>query len=427
MVLGSAEEVKGKGSYKWVVLGLLTLIYTFNFIDRQIIVILAEPIKAEFGLSDQDLGWLTGLAFAAIYVVLGIPLARFADSHNRKNIVTACLAIWSVMTAVSGMAANFVHLLLARVGVGIGEAGCSPPSHAIISDYFPQEKRATALSIYSMGIYLGILLGFVVGAVIAKQYGWRNTFYIIGIAGVVLSVLSYFFIREPIRGAMDDTQEVSEVGFGDVLKYLWSKKTFVYISIAGGLNTFATYGVGNFLPSFWQRVHGLSIVEAGIAMGLTAGFGGMIGTFGGGWLSDKLQVKDKRWYMWIVLFAGLFNIIPSVLVYFSDNTTLAISMSFFTSLLTAVYMGPSLAVSYSLINAKMRALTSSIFFFVLNFIGLGFGPLVIGILSDYFEPSYGNLSLRYAFTITFATGILSAVFYYLASRTYRKDLEEVIV
>lgn len=420
-------ENQDRGWYKWGVLWMLMLIYTFNFIDRQIIVILAEPIKAEFQLSDQDLGWLTGLAFAAIYVVLGIPLARFADSNNRKNIVSACLAIWSVMTALSGMAGNFVQLLLARVGVGIGEAGCSPPSHAIISDYFPQKQRATALSIYSMGIYFGILLGFVVGGIIAKQYGWRNAFYVIGVSGIVLAVISYNFIKEPIRGAADGHQEVSDVSFGEVISYLWSKKTFVYISIAAGLNTFITYGVGNFLASFWQRVHHLDIAQAGIAMGLTAGFGGMIGTFGGGWLGDKLQTRDKRWYLWLILLAGLINIIPSIFVFFSSITSLALAMSFFTSLFTAVYMGPCLAVSYSLVNSKMRALTSSIFFFILNFIGLGFGPLVIGILSDYFEPEYGELSLRYAFLITIPVGLLSGLFFYLASRTYREDLEEVIV
>jgi len=283
-------STKDAGWYKWVVLGMLTLVYTCNFIDRQIVVILAEPIKGELGLSDSDLGWLTGFAFACIYVILGIPLARYADKSNRKNIVTACLAIWSAMTVVSGMAANFLQLLLARVGVGIGEAGCSPPSHSIISDYFPEKKRATALSIYSMGIYIGILLGFIIGGVIAKNYGWRAAFYALGVPGLFLALVTYVFVKEPIRGATDHAkQQVTDLGFMEVLGYLWKKKTFVYLSLGAGLNTFTTYGVGNFLPSFWQRVHGLDIATAGIIMGLTAGFGGMIGTFAGGWRS---RIRD---------------------------------------------------------------------------------------------------------------------------------------
>lgn len=419
-------ETEDKGWYKWVVLGMLTLVYTFNFIDRQILVILAEPIKAELNLTDTHLGWLTGLAFAAIYVILGIPLARYADRSNRKNIISACLAIWSAMTAISGMAGNFVQLLLARIGVGIGEAGCSPPSHSIISDYFPQKKRATALSIYSVGIYLGILLGYVIGGVIAKHYGWRVAFFSIGIPGIIFAVITYLFIREPIKGQSDESTDIKDIPFMDVLRYLMTKKTFIYISLGAGLNTFITYGVGNFLPSFLQRVHDIDIVQAAIVLGLATGIGGMIGTFGGGIMADTLQNKDKRWYMWIPLIGGTLNILPSMVMIFSSNAVLVQAMTFFTSAFTAFYLGPCLAVSHSLVNAKMRALTSSIFFFVLNLIGLGLGPLSIGILSDIFEPTYGNLSLRYAFISTFMIGIMSMIFFYLASRHYRKDLEQVI-
>ena len=419
----SGERVDTTGDYKWVVLGLLTLVYTFNFIDRQILVILSEPIKAELGLSDTQLGLLTGLAFAALYVTLGIPIARFADTNNRKNVVAVSLAVWSGMTAISGSVTSFFQLFLARVGVGIGEAGGSPPAHSIISDYFPPKKRATALSIYSTGIYFGILLGYVIGGIIAKYYGWRVAFYSIGIPGVLFALVIYYFVKEPLKGQSDPEGEVVDTPpLGEVISSLLSKKTFWLVGLGAGFNTFGTYGVGNFLPSFLIRVHDVDIATAGLVLGGATGIGGMIGTFFGGYMADRLQHKDKGWYLWISVLGGFFNIIPSALLFFSGHAKLAMAMTFFTSTFTAFYMGPSLAVCHSLVNAKMRAFTSSIFFFILNLIGLGLGPLTIGLLSDYFEPSYGNLSLRYAFCITIATGLISSILFYMASGTYEDDL-----
>ncbi len=384
------------GSYKWFVLGMLTLVYTFNFIDRQILVILQEPIKAELQLNDTQLGLLTGLAFAALYVTLGIPIARWADLSNRKNIVALSLAVWSGMTAISGSVQNYIQLFLARVGVGIGEAGGSPPAHSIISDYFPPEKRATALSIYSTGIYFGILLGYIIGGVIAKYYGWRIAFYAIGIPGVIFALFILLFIKEPVKGRLDVTGVVTDTpAFREVVRTVLSKKTFILISLGSGFNAFGTYGVGNFLPSFLQRVHEVDIATAGIVLGLTTGVGGMTGTYLGGFFADRYQDRDKRWYMWVPLLAGFANIAPALILFFTGYPNLAMWMTFFTSAFTAFYLGPSIAVTHSLVNAKMRAFASAIFFFILNFIGLGFGPLVIGLLSDYFITDYGNESLRW--------------------------------
>jgi len=410
--------------YKWYVLTILTIVYTFNFIDRQILVILQEPIKAELGLSDTQLGLLTGLAFAALYVILGIPIARFADLNNRKNVVAASLAVWSTMTALSGTAANFTQLMLTRIGVGVGEAGGSPPSHSIISDYFPPEKRATALSIYSMGIYFGIFLGFIVGGVIAKYFGWRVAFYALGIPGILIALILYFTVREPIKGH-SDAQDLEEEtpSLGEVIKILLRNKTFMFLSLGCGFHTFITYGVGNFLPSFMQRVHGIDIAHAGIVLGLTMGAGGAIGTFAGGYLGDRLRNKDMRWYIWVPIIAGLVNNIPSAFLIFSGNAQVALWVTLFTSMFTAFYLGPVIAVCHSLVNAKMRSFTSAILFFILNLIGLGFGPLVIGYLSDVFKPTYGNLSLRYAFLASFIAGIISLIFFILASRSYLDDLK----
>lgn len=424
-------------NYKWYVLLMLTIMYTFNFIDRQILVILQEPIKAELGLSDTQLGLLTGLAFAALYVTLGIPIARYADLNNRKNVVAVSLAVWSAMTVVCGRAMNFTQLFFARIGVGIGEAGGSPPAHSIISDYFPPEKRATALSIYSTGIYIGIFLGYIVGGVIAKYYGWRVAFYALGIPGVLFALLVYSTVKEPIRGQMDakpvssnpdgTNTEKTDPNLREVLKNLLGKKTFIYAALAAGFHTFTTYGVGNFLPSFLQRVHDIDIATAGIVLGLTTGAGGFIGTFMGGFIADKLRDRDMRWYLWVPLIAGALNFIPSVILFLTENGQLAMIMTFFTGTLTAFFLGPTIAVTHSLVGPKMRAFASAILFFILNLIGLGFGPLVIGLLSDALTPQFGNESLRYAFLASFIAGVISMILTYLAAENYRKDLGNSVV
>jgi len=300
------ESQPKKDRYKWYVLAILTIVYAFNFIDRQILVILQEPIKAELGLTDTQLGLLTGLAFAALYVILGIPIARLADKSNRKNIIAVSMVVWSGMTAVSGMASNYVHLMLARIGVGIGEAGCSPPAHSMISDYFPPKKRATALSIYSTGIYIGIIVGYIVGGLIAKAYGWRIAFYAIGIPGVLFALFFYFAVKEPIKGQMDEADlSADNPSLGEVIQTLLKKKTFIFIALAAGFQAFGNYGVGNFLPSFLQRIHGLDIATAGIVLGLSTGIGGGVGTFLGGYLADRFRTRDMRWYLWVPILAGL--------------------------------------------------------------------------------------------------------------------------
>jgi predicted MFS family arabinose efflux permease len=420
------KDLNTNEKYKWVVLATLTIVYVFNFIDRQVLVILQEPIKAELGLSDTQLGLLTGLTFAALYVILGIPIARLADKGNRKNIIVASLAVWSLMTALSGLSKNFIHLFLARMGVAVGEAGGSPPAHSIISDYFPPKRRATALSIYSTGIYIGILIGFIIGGVLAKNYGWRVAFYSLGIPGVVFAILLFFVVKEPIKGRLDSAKlDDSNPTFKEVLSSLLKKKTFVFIAIAAGFNAFGTYGFSNFSASFLSRIHHIDIATTGIVLGLTIGFGGGIGTFLGGYLSDKLSHKDMRWYIWVPMIAGTSALLFYYLLIFSEDINLVYLSLFVHSLLTALYLGPTIAITHSLVNAKMRAFASAILFFVLNLIGLGCGPLVIGILSDYLQPTYGDLSLRWAFCAIFGSMLITLGFHYLASKSYLKDLETV--
>ena len=351
--------------YKAYILLILTGVYTFNFIDRQILVIIQESIKAELGLSDTQLGLLTGFTFAVFYVTLGLPIARYADKNNRRNVVTWSLAIWSGMTAISGLVTNFFQLLLARVGVGVGEAGGSPPAHSMISDYFPAHQRATALSIYSMGIYVGILAGYSLGGWIDATYGWRMAFYALGIPGIIYALLLFFTVKEPPKGHSDAVAKImgnqkameEEASFWEVVRILLSKKTFIFIAFACGLHTFGNYGVGNFFAPFLARVHGMPVEDIGTWLGITSGFGGIIGTFLGGFLADKYGRKDLRWYMWIPIIAGLINLPFSYFAFFDGNLNVVLFTYFMTALLTALYLGPSIAVTHNLIDAKKTSLS----------------------------------------------------------------------
>ena len=410
-------------AYRRYVLFILTGVYAFNFIDRQVLVILQEPIKAELGLSDTQLGLLTGLAFAALYVVLGLPIARYADKNNRKNVVSISLIVWSAMTALSGLAQNFIHLLLARIGVGVGEAGGSPPAHSIISDYYEPQKRATALSIYSTGVYIGVGLGFIIGGVIAKEYGWRIALLALGIPGMLYSLLVYFTVKKPTKGLTDkDTSAKKDLSIMQVVSLLFKKRTFVFIAFASGFQAFGNYGVGNWLPSFLSRLHGMPIDKIGITLGLIAAFCGGLGTFAGGYLTDKFQNRGIKWYCWIPALAILLNILPALYVFFGGNLTIVIVMLSLSYFLSALYLGPSIAITHSLVPAEMRAFSSAVLFFILNAIGLGLGPLVVGFLSDYLEPSSGTEALRWAYLVTIATGLISALLYYLGSRHYDGEI-----
>jgi len=255
-----SEELYSTSWYRWYVLFVLTGVYTFNFIDRQILNILQVPIKAEMGLSNTQLGLLTGFTFAIFYVVAGIPIARLADKGNRRNIVAISLGAWSFMTAISGLTQNYVQLLLARVGVSIGEAGGSPPSHSMISDIFKRHERATALSIYSTGINFGGLLGFLLGGWIAQFFGWRWAFFVVGVPGLVYALLLRFTVREPPRGFAEKIETVDDAPtMIEVARILLRRRTFRHMAIASGLHAFIGYGAANFAPLFWVQNHGLTL------------------------------------------------------------------------------------------------------------------------------------------------------------------------
>ena len=302
-------------AYSRYVLGLLFVVYIFNFIDRQILAILLDPIKAELGVSDTAMGFLTGFAFAIFYTVAGIPIARLADRGNRRSIIAVGLAVWSLMTAVCGLAQNFLQLALARIGVGVGEAAASPPSHSLISDYFPPERRATAISIYNSGITFGVMLGFLIGGWINEFFNWRVAFMVVGLPGVVLAVVVRLTIREPPRGhsevgPVDTTTDT----LGDVARFLLGLRSFRLFAIGTGLAAFSAYGFGAWVPAFLGRVHGMGSGEIGTWVGLENGIGGAVGAILGGVLADRLGRRDPRWYLWIGVL-GMLAYIPFVLLF----------------------------------------------------------------------------------------------------------------
>ena len=407
-------------------MSLFVLVYVINFVDRQIFSILIEPIRAEIHLSDTQLGFLGGIAFAIFYTFAGIPIARWADVGVRKNIVALAMVIWSAMTMFTGTAKTFSMLIVARIGVGIGEAGCSPPIHSMISDMYPEEKRATALSTYALGIPIGAATGTLAGGWIGEYFGWRAAFLVVGIPGLIVAAIVYLTVKEPPRGYSDPGGVLPKkevVPLGETIKFMWSLKSFRHLSFAGALHAFVGYGVGLFIPSFFIRVHGFGLAETSTYLFLI-GLTGIIGTYLGGYLGDRYGRKDKRWYMGIPGIATFLSVPFAIAFYTSGNPMLAIFLAIPGAILGPMYLGPTFAMTQTLVPPAMRAMASAILLFVLSLIGLGLGPLFAGFLSDTLRPEYGEESIRYSLLIlAVGGGLWSSVHYYFAARTLREDLE----
>ncbi len=407
------------------ILFMLTVVYVFNFIDRQILVILQESIKKDLHLSDTQLGLMSGFTFALFYVSFGIPIARLADKRNRKKIITISLIIWSGMTALSGRAQNFMQLLLARIGVGIGEAGGSPPAHSIISDLYPPQRRATAMAIYSTGISIGILVGFLLGGWIDQYFGWRSAFLVVGIPGIVFASIFYLTVKEPVRGLSENKTDASEsIPVKEVMVSLWRSRSFRYLALGTGMAAYVGYAKSSWLPSFLARLHGMKSNEIGYWLSFSIGIGSGLGYFLGGYLADKMGKKDKRWYLWLPAVSLLLAMPFSSIILFAANTKVVLILISIPAFLVSFYLAPCIALTHGLVGLRMRAMASAILFFVLNIIGLGCGPLFTGMVSDYLKPSMGAESLRWALSTTFIANILGAICFFMAAKTIREELKK---
>ncbi len=412
--------------YQRYALGLLLLVYIFNFIDRQIVNILIEGIREEFQLSDAQLGFFGGTAFGIFYATLGIPIARFADGRVRRNVIALALTIWSLMTALQGLAQSFVMLALARIGVGVGEAGCSPPAHSMISDYFPPARRATALGLYATGIPIGSAIGLIAGGWIRETLGWREAFLIVGLPGVLLSVLVMLTLREPTRGYYDVTtpqRAAQKLSTRALIASLARLPSFLHLALAGALHAFYGYGAASFVAPFFERLHAFTPGELGVWLGLISLSAGVAGTFFGGYFADRLAVRDRRWYAWLPGIATALAIPFVFFYYLLPDRYLALLMGAVTVMVGGMYLGPTFAVTQALVAPQFRAQASAVLLFILNIIGLGLGPQFVGLLSDWLEPRYGVESIRYALLWTVAGGALwSTVHYFLGARTLKQDL-----
>ena len=403
---------------------ILAIVYMFNFVDRQILAILLPQIRDEFGTSDAYLGFLSGTAFALFYVTLGVPIAQYADRCNRRNLIAASVALWSAMTALSGMAANIWHLTAARIGVGIGEAGCSPPAHSMISDYFPPEKRSTAMGFYTLGISAGIMTAYLAGGWVAQNIGWREAFFVVGIPGLLLAAIVRFTVQEPKRGASESRASGGEQPrLIEVVRFLADRRSFIHMAMAAGLSTFVGYSVIGFLPSFMVRSFHMEIAELGRWLGLILGISGGAGFFFGGYFADHLGRGSHRKAFNFIAMTILVSAAILALTFLAQNSTTALLLFILPAATMNVYLAPVLAQAQSLVALRMRATTSALVLLIINVIGLAFGPLITGMLSDALEPKFGEESMRYALLIVTLVILPWAVWhYYRAGKWIDNDL-----
>ncbi|GAB3114433.1 MFS transporter [Aestuariicella hydrocarbonica] len=414
-------------AYRNFVLALLVLVYVFNFIDRQLMTILLEPIKAEFGASDTAMGFLTGFAFALFYATLGLPIARLADRWSRRNVLSISVILWSVMTSLCAGASGFLQMALLRVGVGVGEAGGTPPSQSLIADYFPPHQRSTAMGIHSTGSQIGVLLGMFGGAVIADQLGWRMAFIIFGVPGVVIGLLVALLIKEPVKPKPPQESLLQS------MRQLWALPAFMQLSLATAFTALSGYGLGTWFPSFLIRVHGVSLVEAGLILGLAGTFAGLAGAITGGLLCDRLCQRDTRWQLRLpaigaglsLIFMALFLLWPSQQFWLIQDFHLPVAVVFFVfgGFFSAFWLGPTYAAVQTLSPSHLRTQASAMLMLLLNLIGMGLGPVLIGTLSDIFTPTLGEQAIRYAMLVSLAAVAIGSLLYWRAAQAYGDHMD----
>ncbi|MBS0363497.1 MAG: MFS transporter [Proteobacteria bacterium] len=386
----------GRG-YRYVVAILLAVVYTFNFMDRQIISTLTEPIRKDLGFSDTQMGMLGGLAFALFYTTFGIPVAWLCDRFQRVRIMAAACSIWSLFTAGCGLAGSFAQLAFCRVMVGVGEAGGSPPSYSLISDYFPPKERGTGLALYSLGVPAGTMLGVALGARVAAEHGWRMAFFAVGLPGVVLALLMLLVVREPKRGGLDPVSDGASHAAAppatEVIKAFFANRTLLCVAISSGLSAFAGYAMLNWNVPLLMRVKGMTLKEVSAYYAIVVGVTGIIGTFASGWLADKLGHVDRRWYARIPAIAFTLSLPALAGLIWAPTWQIALMFMAVPALLNNMYLAPALAVVQNAVPPAQRTMAGAILLFVLNLIGLGGGPVFLGKVSDAAKPHFGDHSL----------------------------------
>ena len=403
-------------------LTLLFLAYALSITDRMILSVLFEPIRVEFGASDTQMGLLGGLSFALFYATLGVPIARLADQKDRRLIIVLSLGLFSLMTAMSGLASGFVMLFLLRIGVGIGEAGVNPASQSIIADYYPEQHRGTAMSILAVGAPVGMIGGFLIGGTVSEAYGWRAAMFAVGIPGLALAALMYFLLREPQRGGSGSSVVANTVqpGIKNSAVFMFKNTALRQLLIASTITGMGSYGASTWLPAFFVRVHDFSQAQVGLLMALLFGGLGAVGTLVGGKLFDVQSNKGPARGVWMIAIVQI-SVIPLYIAAYQVNAiSFAIGLFLLPAFAGNFFLGPTLALIQSLSPVPMRAVAAAIKMFCLNLVGLSLGPLIVGFLSDVLQPEYQERSLPIALSVLALLSIWSAVHFWLCGKALQR-------
>jgi len=399
---------------------LLTAGFALNHLDRHILNITLNDIGVEFQLSDLQLGTLSGLAFAVIYVVLGFPAAKLSKPGQRKPILVSAIGLWSLMTMLIGIANNYVQIFLARLGVGVGEAGCVPPSHAMIADAYPPEKRASALAVFSAGTNIGIFLAFLGGGIIAQKFGWRAAFFAAGIPGLLLALIIALRLSEPEapKAIVADAEHHS---FKNLMTTLLSDASSRHVIIGATLTALVGFGAIAWIAAFLSRVHGMQLGQVGLYLAFVIGILGALGTWLGGVISDRLGRDRPDWRLKFVAVTILIAKPLSIIFYLSDGLLLALVVFAIPAAVGSMFTGPTFAHIYSKVPSAQRPMATAVMMFLFNLIGLGLGPVMVGFISDMFAASHGENSLRYALVILQMSGLWAAIHFWIAGNSVKRE------
>ena len=420
----STPDATLDGHYKYYVLFALMIGFALNFLDRQILHILLPEIKREFELSDTVLGLLSGLAFSVFYAIMGLPIASLADRKSRRNVIAVSMAVWSLFTALSSASRNFLMLFSCRVGVGVGEAGFTPSATSLIADYFPRASRTTAISIASLGIPLGTFLGLAIGGGVVETVGWRTTMMLAGLPGLFFAVLVWATIREPARGLADGTRLSTEEKVPGLLQTagtLFRLPTFRYIVLGAGLSSFSLLGISSWMPSLLSRSYGMPISDVGLWLGIVTGSAGAVGLLLSGFVTDKLSQRDARWAVWLPGMAALLAVPVTAAAFLSDSIAFTLGLYGISYLLGICFNSPVAAAIQAIVPLNMRSSGIAWNVLMINLVGLGTGPLCIGLLSEELRPIAAGESLRYAMFLPAGVYLLAAICFALAARNIKAE------
>ncbi|MDG2304136.1 MAG: MFS transporter [Candidatus Binatia bacterium] len=421
--MSDTPQLQTSPAYRNYVLGVLLVMYVFNYLDRYVLTQMIGPIKEDLGVSDTMIGFLIGPAFALFYTLCGVPVARLADVHSRRSIIAAGLVVWSLFTAASGLARSAFQLAVTRVLVGVGEAAGAAPAHSLLSDYFPPERRATALSVFQGGVPLGSMLGLLIGGFLVDAIGWRSTLVAVGLPGILVAIVLRLTVREPERGALDpDAPAVVErVGFFEVARTLARKPTFWGVALGAGIASFAGTGFGFWMPAFLERVHGMSRLEIGLRFGIISNVAGMVGLVVCARITDALGRRDLRWYP----FAGALSIL--MMLPFLGLTLLwpdgreAIYFMIPSGLVGGAWAPIAFSMGQNIAPPHMRATAASLIILAITLLGQGLGPLAVGYANDVLAAQYGEMAIRWSLLGVLSTCGVGAVIFALTARTIDRD------